>query len=249
MSIEGREPEPEELVDRLKRASRRKPGVYDRELRRVVKEAESLTQAHQKAVSQYVAEQAGVVSGVPDAASRAVGRAWRTYQDVTIEMILKIDDRMFMVRESVDGMTWDLNFRTSTERWEEFLNYFTRKAVGSMSQNPEQFAYLRRKLFVVTSDDRHDSRLCRASNDTGLNQNLWPRCLSGVVRGALPVSPVTYVAMGDELLTLPLSSSYRDGRALGKCGCRCHLHPLADVCDPEYHSNHLNRYDDRLFSV
>jgi len=246
VSVESREPEPEELVDRLKRAVRRRPEVYDREVRRTVREAESLTLAHQRAVSQYLAEQAGVVSGVPDAASRAVGHAWRTYDDVVIEMILKIDDRLFMARERVDGMTWELNFKPRADRWEEFLNFFARKAVGSMSQDPEQFAYLRRKLFVVTPDDRHDARLCRASNDTGLNQDLWPRCLSGVVRKALPVNLFSVIGDGvgpQELLAQP----YRDGRALGRCRCRCHQHPLADVCDPEYHSTYLADYDDRLF--
>lgn len=228
MTIEGRDPTPEELVDQLAKYHGKSPVKYDRVLRRVIKDAEHLGQAHQRAVSQFMAE----LAGVPTAQAQSAASSWKLWTDldVTLEICLKIDDRLFVARKLVDHYQW-LHFREDIPRWEEFLNFFTRQAVGSMSQDPDQFAYLRRKLFVVTPDDRHDSRLCRASNDTGLNQNLWPRCLSGVVRK-----------------TLPVDLSWFDERPLGRCACRCHKHPLNQL-DHQYHVGFLTPYDDRGFFI
>lgn len=228
MTIEGRDPTPEELVDQLKHYHGKSPVKYDRVLRRVIKDAEALGRAHQVAVSQWIAELAGV------APTKSVGTSWThpLYEDVTLELFLKIDDKLFCARERVSCDTW-FYMSKDIAQWESFLNHFTRQAVGSMSQDPEQFAYFRRKLFVVTPSDRHDSRLCRASNDTGLNKDLWPRCLHGVVRRASPL--------------MDTSAMFSDARPLGKCMCRCHKHPL-NTPDPEYHVGYLKPYDDRAFA-
>lgn len=234
------DPTPEELVDQLSRYHGKSPVKYDRVLRRVIKDAERLGRSHQTAVSQWMAELAGV------APTKSVGTSWThpLHEDVTLELVLKIDDKMFCARERVSFDTW-FYMSKDIARWEQFLNHFTRQAVGSMSQDPEQFAYLRRKLFVVTPEDRHDSRLCRASNDTGLNKDLWPRCLHGVVRRAQP-SPGVLSYMDSPVSQFDLTTRFSDARPLGKCACRCHRHPM-NTPDPEYHVGFLTPYDDRGF--
>lgn len=215
------------------------PTKYDRVLRRVIRVAERLGRAHQEAVCGFIAE----VAGVPAAQAQATARLWKTpgWEEVTVELYLRIDDKIFVARELVAYEAWHYLSR-NTDEWERFLNSFTRQAVGSLSQTPEQFAYLRRKLFVVTPQDRHDSRLCRASNDSGLNKDLWPRCLHGVVRRAAP-APSIFSYVDSPVPAVPFWS---DDRPLGKCACRCHRHPLNQL-DPAYHLGGLSAYDDRMF--
>jgi len=236
VTIEGRDPTPEELVDQLQRYHGKSPVKYDRVLRRVIRDAEHLGSDHQKAVSKFMAELAGVPT------SQAKGQPWALDRyDIKLEMILKIDDQLFAARESVSLDMWEFHFKRDITAWESFLRHFVRQAVGSMAQDPEQYAYFRRKLFVVTPQDRHDSRLCRATHDTGLNESLSPKCYYGVVRRAAHIGG----SLLDPELSVPVTWS--DSRPLGKCGCRCHRHPL-DRLDPEYYLRGLSIYNDRAFA-
>jgi len=238
MTIEGRDPTPEELADQLRKYHGKSPVKYDRVLRRVIKEAESLGSDHQRAVSQFMAELAGVKP------SQQVGQPWtHDYDRVVLELVVRIDDRWFQSRDRVDYFIWEMQFSRDVATWEQYLQYFVKKSVGALADDPEQYAHFRRRLFVVTPQDRHSSRLCRATNDTGLNQDLRLRCYHGVVRSEpYPILASMFTTEFDPSATYRVS----DSRPLGKCSCRCHRHPL-DQTDPEYHIGGLSSYDDRTF--
>lgn len=243
MTVEGRDPTPEELVDQLARHHGKSAAKYDRVLRRVIKDAEALGRDHQLAVSQFIAEQAGL----PTAQAQTAAQTWDAHRDlITVEMFLRIEDKLFSYREQVDYVMWEMHFRRDPASWERYLSHTVHKCVGGMASQPEQYAYFRRKLFVVTPEDRHNSRLCRATHDTGLSDGLKVRCFHGVVRREAPThSMLAFEALGPDAL---LNTRYTDTRPLGKCQCRCHRHPLNET-HPEYHIGFLPPYDDRGFTA
>lgn len=216
MSIEGREPTPEELVDQLERAKNSSPSKFDRVMKRVVRDAEDLGDEHMGAVAEWVFKQPRPApQPAPDDLmynKKDGGFRYRSDDlNVTIELRLTIDGRKFLARETVDPYRFDHVFADNADEFEKYLRYFLHHHLGSLVHGDAEQAFFRSKLWVVRPGDKHDLQRCAHSNDTD-HPGMWPRCLDGLILSQLPgVSPVPGVG-----------GTIRRDAIRGACPCRCH---------------------------
>ena len=217
MSIEGRDPTPAELVDQLERAKNSSPSKFERVMKRVIRDAEDLGDEHMGAVADWVINQPRPEPrpAPDDLMHTKQGYRYRSDDlNVTIELRLTIDGRKFLVREVVDPMMFEYQFKTNPDAFETYLAYFLRKHLGGLAVDSQALGYFRSKLFIVRPGDRHDLQRCAHSNDND-HPNMWPRCLDGYILSELPNVSLVPGAGG----------TLRRESMLGYCPCRCHRRP------------------------
>lgn len=156
---------------------------------------------------------------------------WQTDR-VTLQLRIRVDSRLFTANGGLDGHVWSMTFKDHPEHWEEFLRHFIRQSVGALSEDPDQYQHFRDKLFVVTPDDVHDTRICRASyDDTGTRRTgVWPVCLEGIIQRNDP--------------GLDYDHFWSNVKPAGSCTCRCHQRPRTRDQIPNPSRDWLDPFDD-----
>jgi hypothetical protein len=217
VTVEGRDPTPEELVDRLEASKTRSPKRQERIMAQVVKDAEALDEEHRQAVVDWVFSQPQPPNPGPqpnDLLYPAGGGRPRYRADdlnTTIELRLTIDGKKYLCREMVDPMLWEMQLSDSEDRFTRYLEHFLHRSLGGLVTDSRVRGYFLSRVWVIRPGDPHDLQRCAHSCDPG-HPDLWPRCLDGVILSELPgTSPIPGVGSG-----------IRRDAVLGYCPCRCH---------------------------
>jgi len=124
----------------------------------------------------------------------SIGVSDRYDGNITIELRVRIDGRVFVARELLDEQEWLLQGDI-----EPYLEWFIKRSLGGIASTPDALIDFRRKLWIVHPDDQHDFRRCAESADV----DVWPSCFDGVMLSN----------------TTPAGGS---SKPIAICPCRCH---------------------------